>query len=55
MGKIKNTEGSAMSVGLFAVQLKYGMYVVGHLTKFAFHFMFINVCLVIVVSFARLA
>jgi len=31
-GKIKNTEGSAMSVGLLAVQLKYGLYV-GHLPK----------------------
>jgi hypothetical protein len=32
VGKIKNTEGSAMSVGLLAVRLKYGLYV-GHLSK----------------------
>jgi hypothetical protein len=44
VGKIKNTEGSAMSVGSVAVQLKYGLYV-GHLSKLAFHFMFIVVCL----------
>jgi len=36
VGKIKNTEGSAMSVGSVAVQLKYGLYVVGHLSKLAF-------------------
>jgi len=33
VGKIKNTEGSAMSVGLLVVLLKYGLYVVGHLSK----------------------
>jgi hypothetical protein len=49
VGKIKNTEGSAMSIGSVAVQLKYGLYV-GHLSKLAFHFMFIVVCLVVVVS-----
>ena len=32
VGKIKNTEGSAMSVGLLVVRLKYGLYVV-HLSK----------------------
>ena len=32
VGKIKNTEGSAMSVGLLAVRLQYGLYVV-HLSK----------------------
>jgi hypothetical protein len=32
VGKIKNTEGSAMSVGLLVVRLKYGLYV-GHLSK----------------------
>jgi hypothetical protein len=37
VGEIKNTEGSAMSVGSVAVQLKYGLYV-GHLSKLAFHF-----------------
>ncbi|NDB34984.1 MAG: hypothetical protein EB023_06485 [Flavobacteriia bacterium] len=52
--KIKNTEGSAMSVGSVAVQLKYGLYV-GHLSKLAFHFMFIVVRLVVVVSSVRLA
>jgi hypothetical protein len=55
VGKIKNTEGSAMSVGSVAVQLKYGLYVVGHLSKLAFHFMFIVVRLVVVVSSVRLA
>ena len=39
VGKIKNTEGSAMSVGSVAVQLKYGLYV-GQLSKLAFQFMF---------------
>ena len=54
MGKIKNTEGSAMSVGSVAVQLKYGLYV-GHLSKLAFQFMFIVVCLVVNASSVRLA
>jgi hypothetical protein len=40
VGKIKNTEGSAMSVGLLVARLKYGLYV-GHLSKwFFFVFMF---------------
>jgi hypothetical protein len=55
VGKIKNTEGSAMSVGSVAVQLQYGLYVVGHLSKLEFHFMFIVVRLVVVVSSVRLA
>ena len=55
VGKIKNTEGSAMSVGSVAVQLQYGLYFVGHLSKLAFHFMFIVVRLVGVVSSIRLA
>jgi hypothetical protein len=38
VGKIKNIEGSAMSVGSVAVQLQYGLYVVGQLSKLAFHF-----------------
>ena len=54
MGKIKNTEGSAMSVGLLVARLKYGLYV-GHLSKLVFHFMFIVVRLVVVVSSVRLA
>lgn len=54
VGKIKNTEGSAVCVGSVAVQLQYGLYVVGHLSKLAFHFMFIVVCLVVVVSSFRL-
>jgi len=54
VGKIKNTEGSAMSVGSVAVQLKYGLYV-GHLSKLAFYFMFKVVRLVVVVSSVRLA
>jgi len=32
--KIKNTEGSAMRVGLLAVSLQYGLYVFGHRSKF---------------------
>jgi hypothetical protein len=32
VGKIKNTEGSAMSVGLLVVRFQYGLYV-GHLSK----------------------
>ena len=32
VGKIKNTEGSAMSVGLLVVRFQYGLYVV-HLSK----------------------
>jgi hypothetical protein len=32
VGKIKNTEGLTMSVGLLVVRLKYGLYV-GHLSK----------------------
>jgi hypothetical protein len=44
VGKIKNTEGSAMSVGSVTVQLKYGLYV-GHLSKwFVFVFKFWTVC-----------
>jgi hypothetical protein len=54
VGKIKNTEGSGMSVGSVAFQLKYGLYV-GHLSKLAFHFMFKVVRLVVVVSSVRLA
>jgi hypothetical protein len=52
--KIKNTEGSAMSVGSVAVQLKYVLYV-GHLSKLAFHLMFKVVRLVVVGSSVRLA
>jgi hypothetical protein len=44
-----------MSVGSVAVQLQYGLYVVGHLSKLAFHFMFLVVRLVVVVSSFRLA
>ena len=51
----KNTEALAMSVGSVAVQLQYGLYVVGHLSKLAFHFMFKVVRLVVVVSSVRLA
>jgi hypothetical protein len=54
VGKIKNTDGSAMSVGSVAVQLKYGLYV-GHLSKLAFYFMFKIVRLVDGVSSFRLA
>ena len=38
--KIENNEESAMSVGTIAVHLQYRLYVVGHLSKSAFHFMF---------------
>ena len=55
MGKIKNTEVSASSVGSVAVQLKYGLYVVGYLSKLAFQFMFIVVRLFVVVLSVRLA
>jgi len=44
-----------MSVGLLAVRLKYGLYVVVHLSKLAFHFMFKVVCLVVGVSSVTLA
>jgi hypothetical protein len=46
VGKIKNTEGSAMSVGLLVVRLKYGLYV-GHLSKWfvvVLMFKFWSVC-----------
>ena len=46
VGKIKNTEGSAMSVGLLVVRFHYGLYVV-HLSKwfvFVFMFKFWSVC-----------
>jgi hypothetical protein len=49
VGKIKNTEGSAMSVGLLVVRLKYGLYV-GHLSKWfvcVSSFMFLVVCLLL--------
>jgi hypothetical protein len=40
VGKIKNIEGLAMSVGFLAARLKYGLYV-GLLSKwFVFVFMF---------------
>jgi len=32
--KIKNTEGSTMSVGLLAVYCQYGLYVFGHRSKY---------------------
>ena len=44
-----------MSVGSVAVQLQYGLYDVGHLSKLAFPFMSIVVRLVVVVSSVRLA
>jgi hypothetical protein len=41
VGKIKNTEGSEMCVGLEAVLLQYRFYVFGHLSKwFVFVLMF---------------
>ncbi len=39
VGKIKNTEVATMSIGSVAVQLQYGLYVVGHLSKW---FVFVN-------------
>jgi hypothetical protein len=44
-----------MNVGSVAVQLQYGLYVVGRLSKLAFHFMFKVVRLFVVVSSVRLA
>jgi hypothetical protein len=41
VGKIKNTEGSAMSVGLLVVRLQYGLYVF-HLSKFVTLFLFVK-------------
>ena len=38
VGKIKNTEGSAMSVGLLVVRLQYGLYVV-RLSKWFVNFL----------------
>jgi hypothetical protein len=49
VGNIKNTEGSAMSVGIIVVRLKYGLYV-GQLSKwfvFVNSFMFLVVCLML--------
>jgi hypothetical protein len=43
VGKIKNTEGSARSVGLQVVRLLYGLYVFGHLSKW-FTFLFSRSC-----------
>jgi hypothetical protein len=54
VGKIKNTEWSAISVGSVAVQLKYCLYV-GYLSKLAFHFMFKVVRLVVAGSSFRVA
>jgi hypothetical protein len=50
--KIKNT-GSAMSVGLLVVRLKYGLYVV-QLSKWFTFFSFLVVCLCRVVSSFKL-
>ena len=55
VGKIKNTEGSAMSVGLLAVRLLYRFYVLVHLSKW-FTFSSVYVCrFVVVVSSFTLA
>lgn len=45
VGKIKNTEGSAMSVGLLAAHLLYRLYVRVHLSKWFTFSKFIVVCL----------
>ena len=58
MSKIKNTEGSVpntLGVGSGAVQMEYGLYVAGYLSKLAFHFMFRVICLSGVVSSATFA
>ena len=50
VGKIKNTEGSAMSVGLLVVRLLYRFYVFGHLSKWFVcvnSFMFLVVCVLL--------
>jgi hypothetical protein len=54
-GENKKYRRVGLSVGSVTVQFQYGLYVVGHLSKLAFHFMFIVVCLVVVVSSVRLA
>ena len=41
VGKIKNTEGSAISDGLLVVQLQYGLYVFGQVSMFVNAFQFI--------------
>lgn len=38
-----------MSFDSVAVQLQYGLYVVGHLSKLAFHFIFLVIRLFVVV------
>jgi hypothetical protein len=50
--KIKNTEGSAMSVGLLSAYLQYGLCVFGHQSKFinTKKFKFLLVCVLVVVS-----
>jgi hypothetical protein len=50
VGKIKNTEGSAMSVGLLVFRWLYRFYVFGHLSKWfvcVSSFMFLVVCLLL--------
>jgi hypothetical protein len=47
VGKIKNTEGSAISVGLLVVRLLYRIYVFGHLSKWFTLFLFLVVCLLL--------
>ena len=54
VGKIKNTEDLAMSVGPVAVQLQHGLYAVGYLSKLGFYFMF-KAFVVVVISSVRLA
>ena len=44
-----------LRVSLLAVQLQYGLYILDHPSKLAFHFMYKVVCLVVVVSSVRLA
>jgi len=54
VGKIKNTEGLAMSVGLLVVRSQYGLYVV-HLSKWFTFFSVVTRLFVVVVSSFTLA
>ncbi len=51
VSKIKNTEGSAMSVGLLVVRLLYRFYVFGHLSKWFTFSVFLSVIFCRVVVF----
>jgi len=54
VGKIKNTEAKAMSVGLLVVRLLYGLYVFGNLSKWFTFSVFLPVTFCRVVVFLHL-